>query len=80
MRFQTLMVSAIVPYPVGPTDASNNKLYCRIHHLRNTLRWLRPQCFPRTRDVGGSARDSEEPPLARHALELVSATVVEFES
>jgi hypothetical protein len=26
-----------VPYPVGPTHASNNKLYCRIHHLFKTF-------------------------------------------
>jgi hypothetical protein len=26
-----------VPYPVGPTHPSNNKLYCRIHHLFKTF-------------------------------------------
>jgi hypothetical protein len=26
-----------VPYPHGPTHASNNKLYCRIHHLFKTF-------------------------------------------
>lgn len=26
-----------VPYPVGPTHASNLKLYCRIHHLLKTF-------------------------------------------
>ncbi|MGB9306791.1 MAG: HNH endonuclease signature motif containing protein [Mycobacterium sp.] len=54
----------------GATHAANLKCYCRKHQLRNTLRWL----------VGGSARDGEQSPLAWHALELVSATVFEFES
>jgi hypothetical protein len=26
-----------VPYPYGPTHASNNKPYCRIHHLFKTF-------------------------------------------
>jgi hypothetical protein len=26
-----------VPYPAGPTHPSNNKLYCRIHHLFKTF-------------------------------------------
>ena len=26
-----------VPYPVGPTHPSNNKQYCRIHHLIKTF-------------------------------------------
>jgi hypothetical protein len=27
-----------VPYPAGPTHPSNNKLYCRIHHLLSALK------------------------------------------
>ncbi|MED5816624.1 HNH endonuclease signature motif containing protein, partial [Mycolicibacterium sp. 050232] len=26
-----------VPYPLGPTHPSNNKLYCRAHHLIKTF-------------------------------------------
>jgi hypothetical protein len=33
-----------VPYPHGPTHPSNNKLYCRIHHLVKTfLGWVDTQ-------------------------------------
>ena len=31
-----------VPWPAGPTHASNNKCYCRIHHLIKTFRQLVP--------------------------------------
>jgi hypothetical protein len=35
-----------IPYPYGPTCASNLKCLCREQWLWKTLRWPRPRCFP----------------------------------
>ncbi len=53
-----------VPFPLGPTHPSNLKLLCRYHRVHKLLR----------------RSDGEQSPLAGHALELVSAALLELES
>ena len=52
-----------VPYPVGPTHASNLKCLCRYHRVHKLLR----------------RSDGEEMPFAGNALEFVRATCLELE-
>ncbi len=64
-------------YPVGPTRPSNLKLLCRFHRVHKLLRQatsVSPQPTALRR------RDGEETPFTGHALEFVSAAVVELES
>ncbi len=46
-------VDHTVPYPHGPTHPSNNKLYCRHHHLMKTF-WTGPDGFTDRQDPDGT--------------------------
>ncbi len=65
-----------IPYPIGPTHPSNLKCLCRKHGRASA--YGRRNEFRRNPPL--RRRDGEEVPLAGHALELVSAAVLELES
>jgi hypothetical protein len=70
-----------VPYPLGPTHASNLKLLCRMQ-----ARWRTLERGDRILEgiAAGTPRsscrsDGEEAPLAGHALQLVRAAFLELD-
>jgi Domain of unknown function (DUF222) len=74
-------VDHTVPHPHGPTHPSNNKLFCRHHHLMKTF-WTGPDGFTDRQDPDGtvtitspSGRSHESTPLgARFFPQLATPT------